>query len=120
MRALRILTVAMVVACGCSQRACAQSTNLLNGIEAVVHDSVITIDEVATLNDETVDVVRRQFGDNPALYQQKVADMQRDNLETLVDRQLVLHEFKTAGYSLPESVLDEIVESEIRSRFAPA
>ena len=34
-----------------------------------------------------------------------------------MQRQLILHEFKTAGYSLPESVLDELVDETIKNQF---
>ena len=34
-----------------------------------------------------------------------------------MQRQLILHEFKTAGYSLPESVLDELVNERIQKTF---
>jgi parvulin-like peptidyl-prolyl isomerase len=43
--------------------------------------------------------------------------MQNENLDKLVERQLILHEFKTAGYSLPESVLDDLVQETIKSDF---
>jgi peptidyl-prolyl cis-trans isomerase SurA len=34
-----------------------------------------------------------------------------------VDRQLILHDFQTGGYQLPESVLDDVVDQRIRSRY---
>jgi peptidyl-prolyl cis-trans isomerase SurA len=95
---------------------CGQA-ELVNGIQAVVHDSVVTRDEVHSLNEQTAGVVRRQYGDQPDVFQKKMETMERDNLEMLVDRQLILREFKTAGYSLPESVLEQLVQEDIRSRY---
>ncbi len=43
--------------------------------------------------------------------------VKRDNLDTLLNRQLILHEFSTAGYNLPESVVDELVDEEIRADY---
>ena len=34
-----------------------------------------------------------------------------------MNKQLILHEFKTAGYNLPESVIDELVRARIRERY---
>jgi parvulin-like peptidyl-prolyl isomerase len=91
---------------------------LINGIQVVVHDSVVTRDEVVSMNEQTYDVLRRQYGNKPDIFEKKLAVMEHDNLETLIERQLVLHDFKTAGYNLPESVLDEIVEERIRARYS--
>jgi len=37
--------------------------------------------------------------------------------QSLIDRQLILAEFNTKGYKLPDSVIDEIVKEEIRKKF---
>jgi len=88
---------------------------LINGIDAVVHDTVITRQDVA---EETLKPERelwRDYKDQPEVYQTKVAQAERDNLELLAERQLILHEFKTAGYNLPEKVIDDVVSAEVRS-----
>jgi peptidyl-prolyl cis-trans isomerase SurA len=89
---------------------------LINGIAAVVHDAVVTREELAALNEQTYGVLRRQYGGQPDVFDKKLAEMERENLDTLISRQLVLHEFKTAGYNLPESVLDDIVQQRIRAQ----
>ncbi len=87
----------------------------VDGIMVVVHDSLITQHDVAVLTFPAVDTLMRQYR-GPEL-QMQVSRTERDNLEQLVNRQLILHEFKTAGYSLPESVIDELVRSRIRADF---
>jgi peptidyl-prolyl cis-trans isomerase SurA len=114
MRAFWTTILGLVIAVGFAPRGQAE---LINGIQAVVHDSVVTRDEVRSLNEQTAGVVRRQYGDQPDVFQKKMEAMERDNLEMLVDRQLILREFKTAGYSLPESVLEQLVQEDIRSRY---
>jgi len=38
-------------------------------------------------------------------------------LEYLLERQLILHEFNTAGYAVPETVIEEYMEERIRAGF---
>ena len=82
-----------------------------------MNDAVITIQEVETLNQQTEDLLIRQYRSTPSTLEKKITEMHNENLDHLVERQLILHEFKTAGYSLPESVLDDLVQESIKSDF---
>ena len=89
--------------------------DLLDGIRVVVHDSVITHYEVVMMTMPAVETLARQYQGEEL--ERKKTQTEHDNLDTLVNRQLILHEFNTAGYSLPESVIDELVRTRIRERF---
>lgn len=90
-----------------------------NGIRAVVHDSVITSHQVEFLTSQTraAEELRRQYANDRETYQKKVAEVLNENMEDLVERQLIIQEFKSAGYNMPESLIDEEVQSRIKSRF---
>jgi peptidyl-prolyl cis-trans isomerase SurA len=90
---------------------------LVNGIEAVVHDTVITRQDVQQMTAPAVPVLRRQYGGQEQVILNKLAEADRDNLEQLTQRHLILHDFKTSGFNLPESVLDDLVQDRIRSRY---
>ena len=90
---------------------------LANAIRAIVNDAIITYQEVEALNGPAEDLLIRQYRDQPSALEKKISEVQSQNLDTLVERQLILHEFKTAGYSLPESVLEELVEETIKGEF---
>jgi len=90
---------------------------LADGIKAVVHDSVITYLDVEDLTLQTSEVLRRQFRTQPEEFQKKMEEARRDNLEKLLSRELILHDFKTAGYNLPESVIDELVLERIHAKY---
>lgn len=90
---------------------------LANAIRAIVNDAVITYQEVAILNQQAEDVLMREYPNQPSTLDKKMAETDSQNLDSLVERQLILHEFKTAGYSLPESVLDELVEETIKNQY---
>jgi peptidyl-prolyl cis-trans isomerase SurA len=93
------------------------SAELANGIEAVVDDSVITYHEVSVLNEQTYAALARKYQSEPSTLEKKLHEMETDNLNSLVERQLVLHDFKTAGYSLPDTVLNDMVQERIRQDF---
>jgi peptidyl-prolyl cis-trans isomerase SurA len=86
-----------------------------NGIRAIVHDSVITGDEVDMAIADSVN--RQSFLSRPESFQARLNELRGGKLDELVNRRLILHEFKTAGYNLPESILDELVQEEIRAQF---
>lgn len=90
---------------------------LVNGIQAVVHDSIITVQEIQDMTEPYVDNLRLQYPDRPDLVEQKAEDQAKQNLEQLVERQLILHEFETAGYNLPESIIDQQLEDYIKSKY---
>jgi len=88
-----------------------------NGIEAIVDDSVITYYEVNALSESSAERLYRDYRNQPARLEEEFNKVQKANLEALVDRRLIMHEFKTAGYSLPDTMLDEMVQEEIKANF---
>jgi parvulin-like peptidyl-prolyl isomerase len=93
---------------------------LVNAIDAVVHDTVITLRDVADETQKAARELRREYDPNdPAqndVFVRKVAEAESDNLKTLVERQLILHEYKTAGYNMPEKVIDDFVQAQIHAQ----
>jgi peptidyl-prolyl cis-trans isomerase SurA len=90
---------------------------LSDGIKVIVHDSLVTYQQVEEYTAPFVDDLRRQFRSDPAGYQKKLTGLLDENTEALVERELALHEFETAGYKLPDSVIDDYVQQRIRSRY---
>ena len=81
---------------------CAQAQDLsgvpLNGIVARVNDTVITIKEVLTAIDSELRFLESRYGDDPGVFEQKARELKATAVRDLVERQLILHEFKTGGY----------------------
>src|SRR2546421_11319195 len=90
---------------------------LADGIKAVVHDSVITLADVELLTAQTADAVARQFRSGGAAFEKKMDEMRAENLQKLLGEQLILREFKTAGFNIPESVIDEEVQDRIHAKY---
>lgn len=100
--------------CGLSAALHAQ---LANGIKAIVHDSVITYQEVEVYASPAIELLKRQFARQPDEFRKKAAEAVSENLEQLIERQLILHDFKAAGYNLPEPIIEDAVQERIHARF---
>ena len=90
---------------------------LADGVKAIVNDTVITYAQVQDFTAPAAESLQRQYAGQPDLYSQKLAELLNDGLEQLVERELILDDFDTEGYRLPDSVVDELVEDRIRERF---
>ena len=92
-------------------------TEIVNAIAVIVDDAVITFKDVQTLVTPGIELLQRQYERQPALYKQKVMDAQRDGIEQLVEQQLILRDFKSAGYAFPESIIEEYVKDRVKEQF---
>lgn len=90
---------------------------LASGINAIVHDSVITYQEVDLFAMPAVDTARRQYRNDRDGFMKKVSELRNESLEELIERQLILHDFSASGYNLPESIIDEAVKDRIREQY---
>ena len=91
--------------------------DLVNGIDAIVHDSVITFQEVDDAASLVAKRLRDQYGNQPDELRKQLNEAYKETLEELQDRELILHEFATAGYNLPESIIDEQFDDYIKTRY---
>jgi len=65
-----------------------------------------------------IQALRRQYADQPNVFQQKLGELVQDSLNQLIERQMILHSYETDGYTtLPESVTDQLVKDRIREHF---
>jgi peptidyl-prolyl cis-trans isomerase SurA len=90
---------------------------LVDGINAVVNDGIITYAEVEDFTLPAAESLRRTYAGEPQQFKQKLDAALNDGLEQLIERQLILHSFDVEGYRLPESAVDELVQERIRERF---
>lgn len=92
----------------------AAAPNLVNGIAVIVGDAVITYKDIQLALQEDLESLERRYGNQPELFNQKAAEMERAKLEEMVENQLVLQEFKRAGYVVPESYFQSRIDEDIR------
>ena len=94
-------------------------TNIVDGVLAVINDTVITRQQVEDFITPAIESLQREYAGQPdAVFQQKLAGVINDGLEQLVERQLILHDFDTEGYRMPDSYLEELVQDRIRDLYS--
>ncbi len=92
----------------------AANPDLVNGIAVIVGDAVITYKDVQLAMEEDLDMLERRYASQPSVFQQKAAELEKAKLEDMVENQLVLQEYKKAGYQVPESYFQGRIEEDIR------
>jgi parvulin-like peptidyl-prolyl isomerase len=109
---LPILLLAVFAVCFVPLRG---AEEVINGIAAVVNGEVITYSQVREL-------VAAQEKSASEVYQgaelqQKVAEMRKKAVQELIDRALILQEFKKKEFNIPSYVIDDSIQKIIRSDF---
>ncbi|HVU09331.1 MAG TPA: peptidylprolyl isomerase [Verrucomicrobiae bacterium] len=90
---------------------------LADGILAIVNDTVITRGQLEDFIAPAIETLRRQYGSQEGILEQKANQAMSDGLEQLIERALILHDFDVQGYKLPDSYVDQLVQDRIRDRF---
>src|SRR5262245_34767617 len=88
---------------------------LLNYVVAIVNDAIITRKEVLTATIDDALFLERRYGSQPQVLREKLRELEEERVEALVERRLILDEYKKAGYNLPESVFEERINRDIRT-----
>ncbi len=95
----------------------AARASLINGVNVVVNDSVITYDQVESAIVPMAETLSVQYRSDRPGFEKKLQELRSDRIEKLVQDQLILNEFKTAGYGLPESFIEDAIRDRIRRDF---
>jgi parvulin-like peptidyl-prolyl isomerase len=103
--AATVVTVGGVVSAG----------EILDGVAAIANDRIITYSEVREYVQPVVQQLRRNYSGSNLVA--KVQAAQMDALNNLIERALIIQEFKDKGYSFPETVIDEQFNDVIVSDF---
>ena len=90
---------------------------LINGVSVVVNDSIITYDQIESGIAPIVIDIAKQYGRDQASFDKEVQKLRDRQIEELVDRKVIIAEFKTAGYNLPETFIDDAIRDEIRNKY---
>ena len=88
----------------------------MNGISAIVNDTVISLDRVLALSFQDRKAAQRTSR-TESEFNAAASKIIEDTLDRLIDRQLIVDEFKTKGYVMPESVVDQLVRDRIYREF---
>jgi peptidyl-prolyl cis-trans isomerase SurA len=80
-----------------------RAAELVDGVAAIVNDKVITYSDVRDYVQPVVNQLRRNHSGQELI--EKIRSAQSDALNNLIERALIVQEFKDKGYSIPETVI---------------
>jgi parvulin-like peptidyl-prolyl isomerase len=105
-----------LLACGAFLTASALAQPAVNGIAVIVNDTIITRQEVNEYIRPAAQTMLSTIRDREAA-EQRLSRLYEAGTEDLVKRQLILAEFKSAGYNYPESIIEDRIEERIKTQY---
>ena len=112
----RFLRIAVLLL-GLAWAPIARPADAVNGIAALVGSEVITFEQVQRAILRPVQLFSEQYANQPDILRQRIAEVQREAVRRLVERQLILQDFKDLKINIPESIIDDNVQTEIKQRY---
>jgi parvulin-like peptidyl-prolyl isomerase len=94
----------------------AADPQVIDGIAAVVNGDVITFSQVQDVSGPREKTLREQFTGQELI--DKIKEARLAALSDLIDRQLILQEFKKKQFNIPEYVIDDQLQNLIKDEFA--
>jgi parvulin-like peptidyl-prolyl isomerase len=92
-----------------------QDPSFLDGVAATVNADVVTFSQVRELTGDVENRARTQFT-GPQLAE-KIKEVRLSAVNMLIDRQLILQEFRKSKGQIPAHMIDERISETIRTRF---
>src|SRR5215468_3095028 len=93
----------------------ASDAQVIDGVAAVVNGDVITFSQVQEVSGPRERTLREQFTGVELV--DKIKEARLAALNDLIDRQLILQEFKKKKFTIPEYVVEDQVQGIIREEF---
>ncbi|MBM3836156.1 MAG: hypothetical protein FJ403_23425 [Verrucomicrobia bacterium] len=111
---MKLLVICLLVFLCASQRTQAEPIPL-NGVLVRVNDVIITWKDIQNRTADDVSFLERQYLGQPLVFEQKLKELREQHIKQLVEEQLILHEFNTGGYRLPESLIEDKINKDIKT-----
>ncbi len=107
------LVVALLSVVACVHPTLAQ--DVLNGIAAVVNDEVITFSQVRELVGAKEQAIRQQYKGEELV--EKIKEVRLQAINDLIDRQIILQEFKKNKFQIPDYFINDRIATIVREEF---
>jgi peptidyl-prolyl cis-trans isomerase SurA len=88
----------------------------MNGIAVIVNDAIITRQEVNEYIRPSAQTLVSTIRDREAV-EQRLSKLYEAGTEDLVNRQLILHDYKEAGYNYPETIIEDQIQERIKTQY---
>jgi peptidyl-prolyl cis-trans isomerase SurA len=101
----------------CLSLAANARAELVNGIYVIVNDAVITYQQVESAIAPAVELLARKYAGQPEVFKQQVQQARSEKVQELVERELILSEFKEGKYRDPGTMIEDWINDRIKKRF---
>jgi parvulin-like peptidyl-prolyl isomerase len=97
----------------------AAQAELVSGVSIVVNEDVITYGEISEKVARNINMLSTLYPNDPQRLQDEAAKVRDQQIEDMVERKLILHEFGINGYvtNVLESMIDDQVKKNIQRDF---
>jgi parvulin-like peptidyl-prolyl isomerase len=115
-----IIFFAAWLAAGCLDLPAVAAAVRADAVAAIVNDTIITAREVELQSDQSIVALRRlaqRQGMDEQSYEKKYDAIMQEGLQQLIEKELILSDYKTGNLRLPERVIDDEIESSIKRQF---
>ena len=88
-------------------------------VSVVVNDDVITYGEIAEKIAPRLDMAAKLYGHDRERFEEEVGKLRSQQIEDLIERKLILHEFTSSGYAtnVLEAFIDDQIKKNIRKEY---
>ena len=111
----RLAIPAIFILAGCAFPPATHGQEVLDGIAAVVNEDVITFSQVRDLVGPIEKAARDQLKGNDLV--EKIKEIRLKAINDLIDRQLILQDFKKQKFNIPEHFVDDRIATIVREEF---
>jgi parvulin-like peptidyl-prolyl isomerase len=105
----------LILACVALLQTPLRAQEVLDGIAAVVNKDVVTFSQVRELVGPKEKAARETLKGEALV--EKIKEIRLAAINDLIDRALIIQEFKSKGYTIPEYLIDERVQEIVRDSF---
>ncbi len=112
-----LLLLPLLSLCCAANGAEQDEMRVVSGIAAIANDGLVTIREATVLAISSAPGLARGLENNPAQYTRQWNRVKLDATEHLIERQLILDDFKGSGLVFPESLIEEQIRDIIREKY---
>ncbi|HMJ91948.1 MAG TPA: peptidyl-prolyl cis-trans isomerase [Candidatus Acidoferrum sp.] len=88
-----------------------------DGIAVIVNEAIITYQDVERLAGNSITVLINQYRSQPEILRERINETKADATEQLIERQLILADFKSAGFNFPESIIEDTIQDRIKQQY---
>lgn len=116
-RKILLPAIVTIAAAACFSVPSISRAELVDGIAAVVNDSIITFSDVKSIIGPTEETLRKTYPPSDPELLEKIKQARQDALDQLIERQLILQQFNARGGKVPDTYIEEDLKNIIQDQY---